>query len=40
MNQKHKNKNIQKMPEIYPVKPEKREDLGRMKLTGEPDAVK
>ena len=34
-----KTKNIQKIPEIYPVKPEKREDFGRMKLTGEPDVV-
>ena len=43
MNQKHNNKKYSKIPEIYPVKPkkpEKREDLGRKQMTGEPDTVK
>ena len=40
MSQKKKTKKYWKIPEFQPVKPEKRENIGRMKLTGEPDVVK
>ena len=37
---KIKTKKYYKIPEIYPVKTRKGENLGRMKSTGEPDVVK